>query len=173
MRYILLFAALTLFACSQPKTKETKAYRDLKGFFESEALRLQRAKAEVKKTVGRNSDSETKVIKNINWKTELSLFTESDINKPAWRDSYKVLQQSGKTTYLATDSNLRTRELSFIIDAKGKITKVNIVNQAQNLLYSTTEQLIYIPDSIYQINKQQHVVLLGENRYLIIGKFLR
>jgi len=169
MNYTFFIVLLIFSACSEPKKKELSSYEDLKGFFDSEAQRLTKADPEIKKTVARNDDSETRLIKGIDWKVELSLFAESDINKPAWQDSYKIINQAGKTVYLASDSSLRTREISINKDTSGKITKVRIVNQTKNLLYSSVEQLVYIPDSLYQISKQQHVAVIGENRYFING----
>ena len=170
MRYILLFAILILSSCSQSESsQDTMAYADLKGFFETEIARLEKMNPEVYKTVARNKASETRSVGDINWKTELSLFSESDINKPAWKNSYKVLNQSGKTIYLASDSSLRTREISIDKDGDGKISKIKILNYTQNMLYTSTEQLTYIPDSLYQISKQQHVLLIGNNRYYIKG----
>lgn len=170
MRYTLLIVFLVLSACSEPKKKETRSYEDLKGFFEAEALRLAKADPEIKKTVARNDNSETRVMRDIDWKVELSLFAESDINKPAWKDSYKVINQTGKTVYIASDPDLRTREISVSKNILGQIVKVRIVNQTKNLLYSSEEQLLYIPDSLYQISKQQDVAVIGESRYFINGK---
>ena len=170
MRYILFFAILVFSSCRQSESSpETKAYADVKGFFETEIARLEKTNPEVYKTVARNQASETRSVGNINWKTELSLFSESDINKPAWKNSYKVLNQAGKIIYLASDSSLRTREISINKDRDGKIRKIKILNHTQNMLYTSTEQLTYIPDSLYQISKQQHVVLIGNNQYYIQG----
>lgn len=169
MKYTFFFVFLMFSACDAPKKKEAKSYEDLKGFFEAEAIRLDKVDPEIKKTVARNDNSETRLVKDIDWKVELSLFAESDINKPAWQDSYEVINQAGKTVYLASDSNLRTREISIIKNTLGKITKVRIVNHTKNLLYSSVEQLVYITDSLYQISKTQHVAVIGENRYFING----
>jgi hypothetical protein len=172
MKYALLFAFLVFSSCSEPtEKKEIKTYADLKGFFDAEVRRLTKSDPQIKKTVARNHDSETRNVKKIDWKSELSLFAESDINKPAWQDSYRVIKQGTKTIYLATDNDLRTREISISKDIKGKIMKISILNHEKNMLYSSTEQLLYIPDSIYQISKQQHVAVIGDNRYYISGAF--
>ena len=169
MKYTFFIALLIFSGCSEPKKKKTRSYEDLKGFFDSEAQRLTTADPEIKKTVARNDNSETRLIRNIDWNIELSLFAESDINKPAWQSSYKIINQAGKTVYRATEPDLKTREISINKDPLGKITKVRIINHTKNLLYSSEEQLLYIPDSLYQISKQQHVVVIGENRYFING----
>lgn len=172
MRYTFILAILILSACAgQKEEKAVKTYMDVKGFFDAEVSRLTSLNPEINKTVARNEASETRNMKNINWKTELSLFAESDINKPAWKDSYKIIKLSGKTVYLASDPGLRTREINITKDPEGRVRKITILNQVENMLYSSTEQLLYIPDSVYQISKQQHVAIIGDNRYFINGKF--
>ena len=39
------------------------------------------------------------------------------------------------------------------------------------MLYETSEELTYFPDSLYSINKNQHVLLLGSNNYIVTGNF--
>jgi len=171
MRCSLFLLVLILSACSAPPEKEINSYVDIAGFFEAEAVRLDQANPEVKKTVARNDATETRTVRDVNWKTELSLFAESDINKPAWRDSYRVTKKDGNVTYVATDTTLKTREINITKDSLGKIREIKIKNQTNNMLYSSSEQLLYVPDSVYQINKQQHVVIVGENRYFVKGLF--
>ena len=165
----LLISLTTISACSPPAEKEAKAYEDISGFFEAEAVRLSKSESPVRKTVARNDAVETRVVKAINWNTELSLFAESDINKPAWRDSYKVTASDTNIIYLAKDTTLKTRQIHISKAPGGKIRKISIHNRTNNMLYSSTETLLYIPDSLYQIQKQQHVVLIGNNSYLIKG----
>jgi hypothetical protein len=173
MKYNLFLFLLIFSACSVPPEKEVNSYEDIRGFFAAEAIRLGKADPEVKKTVARNDSTETRAVRNINWETELSLFTESDINKPAWRDSYQVSSQGGNITYLATDTTLKTREIQIQKDPQGRIRRISIRNQTNNMLYSSSEQLMYVPDSVYQISKRQHVILVGNNRYLVKGLFTK
>jgi hypothetical protein len=98
------------------------------------------------------------------------MFTESDINKPAWRDSYRVVEDSGRISYRALDSNLRTRSIVIKKDIAGKPTQIDIINKTHNLLYQSREHLRYVPDSIYSIDKKQHVILIGDNHYLVSGR---
>lgn len=164
---------LLLPAC-KPDIKETGTsgkYFDLRGYFKAEATKLLAKVPEpILKTVIHNGVTESKRIKIDNWPRELNLFIESDINKPAWRDSYKIQQSDHTTIYMATDSTLKTREI--IINKKDdKVQWIIIFNYTQNILYTNREKLIYAPDSIYQIEKTQHVKLLGINRYTITGHF--
>ncbi|GAB2975915.1 hypothetical protein GCM10027049_08280 [Mucilaginibacter puniceus] len=162
--------ALLLPAC-KPAIKEdgVKAkYFDLKAFFKADAKRLSRLNKPVRKTVTHNGVTETKEVKIDDWSRELSLFSESDINKPAWRDSYKVQTTPTMVIYTATDDDLKTREI--IVNKTGERVKyIRIYNYTKNKLYYTYEKLTYWPDSLYKIEKTQHVRLLGLNKYVITG----
>ena len=173
--YHTLFAAgigliLLLPAC-KPEIKEkgvTAKYFDLKAYFKADSARLSRLNKPVRKTVTHNGVTETKEIKIDNWARELSSFSESDINKPAWRDSYTVQTTPAMVIYTATDDDLKTREI--IVNKTGdKVKYIVIYNYTKNILYYTKEKLTYIPDSIYKIEKTQHVRLLGLNKYVITG----
>src|ERR1700688_2857367 len=87
----ILFVAL-LPGC-QPGVKETGAaltYFDLKGYFKKNAAQFSLHNRPVFKTVVHNGITESKKIQIDNWERELSLFIGSDINKPAWKDSYQI-----------------------------------------------------------------------------------
>ncbi len=165
---VMLFTAL-LQSC-KPDIKETgnaAKYFDLQGYFKTDAARLGKLPA-ILKTVGHNGTSETRRVKIDNWTKEFNAFIESDINKPTWRDSYQIQQTDHTTIYRAIDPDLKTREI--IINKKdGKVQWITIYNFTKNILYTTREKLSYVPDSMYKIEKTQHVRLLGINRYAITG----
>ncbi len=172
MRYLaIVLSVCFLWGCDAPKKNTSNSYADVKGFFSSEAKRLQKLNPEVKKIVSRNDSLESKIIKNIDWQAELGLFSESDINKPAWKTSYTESNQARTTVYTALDDDLRTRKIILLKSPGGKIVKVQIFNFTENILYKSSERLLYIPDSVYEITKQQKVWLIGQNRYLIKGLF--
>lgn len=147
-----------------------KRYFDLKKFINSDSARLNKLAPLVLKTAQHNSDqAQTKRLKINNWGQELALFSASDINKPAWRDSYQISQQNDSVIYTALYPELVTRRM--VITKKGqKIEKISIDNLTKNLLYQTQERLVYYPDSLYLIDKEQKVKLIGANRYKITGK---
>ena len=172
--YQTLFAAgigiaLLLPAC-KPAIKEnaTAKYFDLKAYFKADSARLTRLNRAILKTVTHNGVTESKEVRIDNWSRELSLFSESDINKPAWRDSYKVQTTPTVVIYTATDDDLKTREI--IVNKTGdRVKYIVIYNYTKNILYYTKEKLTYWPDSLYKIEKTQHVRLLGLNKYVITG----
>jgi hypothetical protein len=157
-------------------TSDTAKFFDIKGYFRADSARLSKLNPLITKTVTHNNDAETKKVRISNWGTELSLFAESDINKPAWRDSYEVQSSENIIIYLAKDSSLRTRRI--IINKIGnRVRWILIFNYAKsalygkNMLYESAEKLSYFPDSLYLIQKKQRVKLLGINRYTISGAF--
>jgi hypothetical protein len=165
----MLFAGL-LPAC-KPDIKETgdaDTYFDLKGYFQTEAAKLTAHNNPVFKTAVHNKNTESKKVTIDNWERELNLFISSDINKPAWKDSYSVQNTANTLIYIAQDSTLETKRI--IIKKDGdKVKWILIFNHTKNRLYETKEKLTYIPDSMYRIEKSQKVRLLGLNRYEIKG----
>jgi len=174
--YKLLCSALlciSALASCRPDVHESagsKRYFDLKGFINADSARLNRAHITVTKTVSHNNEgTQTKQIAITNWGQELSAFSASDINKPAWRDGYSIKQQGDSVIYTALMPSLNTRRM--VVQQTGKsVKKITIENFTKNLLYQTTEHLVYYPDSLYVIDKLQKVKLLGSNRYVVKGK---
>lgn len=164
---------LAAFSSCKPDIKETGAkvkFFDIKGYFERDSTRLTKLNQPVFKTVTHDTVNESKKVHIANWGTELSLFKESDINRPAWRDSYTIQGDSDLLIYTAKDPELKTRKI-LIKQVKGKVKWILIYNHTKNILYQTSEKLSYFPDSLYLIEKSQSVRLLGTNRYRIKGIF--
>lgn len=160
-------------AACRPDVHEStgsKRYFDLKKFISTDSARLNKANLLISKTVSQNkSEEQTRNIIIKNWGQELGLFSASDINKPAWRDSYTIAQKGDSVVYTAKDAELVTRRM-VIQTNNGQVKKISINNNTKNLLYKTKEHLVYFPDSLYIIDKLQQVKLIGSNRYLIKGK---
>jgi hypothetical protein len=167
----LLLSLLFFTACTAPENKSPKKYMDLKGFFEQESLRLSQTGASVDKTVSRNGRSERKKKVIPKWEAELNLFAESDVNKAAWMQSYRIAQDSNVTSYIALDNKLRTRLIKIRKNRQGVLQNLVIINRTSNNLYHSTEELVYNPGFSYRIVKKQDVFLLGSNHYEISATF--
>ena len=150
---------------------DTMKFFDIKGFFRADSLRLTKLNQLVNKTVVHNNVSETQKVHIANWGNELSLFTTSDINKPAWKSSYGITTENDLLIYRAKDPLLKTQ---VIIIKKGgdRVKWILIFNHTKNILYETVEKLSYFPDSLYLIQKSQQVRLLGKDTYRISGSFI-
>lgn len=167
----LLFTVILLSACSQNSepSRQQKYFFDIAGYFQRQAEILKNKK--VLKTVQKNGVSETKTLEISDWQQELALFTEADINKPAWKNSYKVDSGANKLLYTAKEADLRVQKITINFANEGQVKQIAISTQSTNLLYHTTENLLFVADSAYRIEKHQKVLLLGANDYLINGKF--
>ena len=185
-----LYFILILPAC-KPAIKQNARlkYFDIKGFFAKEAARLTKLNPQIVKSVYHNGVTESKKVHIDNWDNEFSLFSESDINRPAWRDNYSTISEGNITIYRAKDPELNNTQEILIKRVNGKVEYILIYNSnhapkdttnskstkntrtLENLLYTNSEELTYFPDSLYQINKIQSVRLLGTNKYQIKGFF--
>jgi hypothetical protein len=174
LRLILAGTLVTFFCACKPEIKETGGslkYFDLKGYFNADSARLTKLNKPVLKTVQHNGVAESKKVLIKNWGAELSLFIGSDINKPAWKDSYKITSTTTTLIYQAKEPDLLTREIIINKTGTDKVKWIMIINHAKNMLYETKEKLIYFPDSLYKIEKLQKVRLMGDNRYDVTGSF--
>ena len=176
-KYTIYTSALLLlgssYACNKPEIKETGAelqYFDLKGYFGKQDTLLTQQNPEINKSIAHNGATESKKVRIISWKKELNLFAESDINKPAWKQSYDVQTNADSTVYRAKFPELKTREIT-IHKKAGQVSEVSIVNTTHNILYNTTEKLVYAPNAYYLIEKMQQVKIMGANNYRIRGNF--
>jgi|SRR5665213_2228084 len=166
---------ITLLTACKPDVKEAGAtlkYFDLQGYFSREAARLTKMNRSVLKTVSHNGVTESKKVHIGNWARELDLFIGSDINRPAWKDSYTVSNSDNILLYRAKYPELATREI--IIKRENRQVKwILIFNGTKNKLYQTIGKLTYYPDSLYAISKFQKVLFLGNNSYKVQGVFNR
>jgi hypothetical protein len=150
------------------ETGAALTYFDIKAFLKADTGRLNHSAPLVLKTVVHNGIQETKKVKIADWGQELSLFAESDINRPTWKNSYTIIDNDEFLIYEAKSLELRTREI-LIKRERGKIKWILISNRTKNTLYQTYEKLTYYPDSLYLIEKRQHIRLMGNNSYMIKG----
>lgn len=161
-----------LISCQAPPAARQKlTYPDIQGFFKQEIKRLQKVQPLIEKSVHLNKENETKTLSEINWEDELSLFIQSDINKPAFKGLYQKQKEADEVVYSTSDPKLKTRQIRILYSPKGKIERIAITNHTQNSLYTSDEFLEYRPDSLYQIVKRQEVRLMGTQNYWVLGKF--
>lgn len=175
-RVLTCLLALTIYnGCKRQETTigSKEIYFDLKGYFTKEAHRMDSLKPEIRKIVEKNNESETLQLRVSGWKNELTLFSESDINKPAWADSYRIDSAGRILEYQARSSDLRTRNIRIERGENNTITGIYIKNTARNLLYESEEDLFYIPDSVYRVEKTQTVRFIGTNHYRITGSVVQ
>ena len=94
MKKILSLLVFTITSCSLPEQKGsdhvTKKYFDLDSLMQSQIEQLESLNPPVNKSITIGGKEEEKTVKNVDWNNELSVFLNSDINKPKLLDQYKV-----------------------------------------------------------------------------------
>src|SRR5882757_7054826 len=98
--------ALLLFSACRPDVEENGdalKYFDIKGYFTKDIARLNKLNRPVFKTVSHNGVTESKTVHIDNWGHELDLFLGADINKPAWKNSYTIVNENGILIYKAKE----------------------------------------------------------------------
>lgn len=160
-------------ACAPEGSKKQPSallYFDLKGYISKEASRLKQLNPRISKTVMVNETAEEKNLKIADWTRELSAFSDADINKLAWQGLFKRHKERGAEVYVSDDDKVPVKSLR-INYAAGKIAAVHLLISNANSLYTSNDTLSYYPDSLYQVRKTQHIILLKEKSYRITGKF--
>lgn len=155
---------------STPAKAIKKPFFDLKTYFEQEKTRLASLSNFTKTTVV-DGKEETKKLPKLNLDNELRIFTETDINRTAWFDKYKIdsVFQAGnltKITYTATDEKLDVRTILIDFDQQ-KVTKIDIKKSAETALADTQFNLIYEPKTGYSIENTQQLTV-GEDKAFLV-----
>lgn len=177
-RYCLTVGALALtvsfYSCSNKQESirnPVASELDIPYFFEKEIEKLQQENVKVVKTVYKDTISETKTLQINKWATELASFSNVDINKAAYRNTFTKDSTDNKVTYTFNTPKVDLLKVE-IAYTNGKPTDLIIQRSAENLLYTTREVLRYTTGKSYSIEKMQSVRILGTSKYKIEGQFL-
>lgn len=169
--------AVFLYGCNDSKnqttstTVEGEVYFDIKGFFSDEIDYLNKQSPEISKTVAKDNNSESKTIKINDWEIELNSFYNIDFNKPVYQGQFEVINDGKETTYLAKNDKTDIQSVKITKNEDGEVESITVSKSVKNMLYSTEEILEYKKNKSYNIEKNQTILLLGNNHYLIRGEF--
>lgn len=177
--YLFAGAILLLSACFGERVERQLArepYFDLAGFMQTQIDSLNASDVQVRKQVVLNDEQEERVVALEDFRQELGVFVDSDINRPAWFDKYtvdSVLQDDrlSRLHYRSQDSTLRTREL--MIDwQEGRVSAIHVRNYSQTVLSQTQQYLTYEVGKEYRIRTNEQGLLAGDMRSEIYGVLL-
>ncbi|QRR02279.1 hypothetical protein [Dyadobacter sandarakinus] len=166
---LLVFLAFTFIILSgcekhEKSTDQKKVYFDLKGFIDNQIVYLSEKKPPLIKHAMLDGTQEDHTIKVVDWKKELELFMQADINKPAYNNSYSV--DSSRANFLhyslKTTEKLPVRDLQIQLDS---VTRVPVFVKA--LLQS--ENKIYKSEKTIQLHCTKKNNLWGISGYAVTG----
>jgi hypothetical protein len=96
IRFTLVLGILSVcFTSCDPGEQQASGpntYYDLKDFVNNQTVLLEKGKPLVQKTVISNGKREILETSEVNWKRELALFLQADLNKAAYGNSYKTIK---------------------------------------------------------------------------------
>ncbi|WP_144062615.1 hypothetical protein [Sphingobacterium paucimobilis] len=166
------FVVTIFYSCGSPssprKNELTVSEFDLPAFFQQEIKSLDISKPTIRKTVSKDSISESKELQIGDWERELASFLTVDLNKPAYRGTYQKDSIANTVTYTFTDSTVDLSVLKIVYTDQIPVS-FTIKKSTNNLLYNTSESLEYIKGKRYIIDKVQSVKMLGNRHYRIEG----
>ena len=162
MNFRLLLIALLFSGCYAGEVERDlnrEPFFDLAGYIDAQVDSLTALRPTVEKTVVLNGTEETKQLTDLNFATDLRLFREADINKPAWLDKYSVATEerggSRARIYTATDSSLQTRLLEVVTGPEDQPERILIERRTGTVLSDGNHRLVYSPASGYEIHTEQ------------------
>jgi len=172
-KFSLLFLA-TLFclsSCVETSTIENavveKPFFDLKDYFTQEIERL-KDKKNVTKKAFYNGKEETKIVENPNFKNDLIIFSNTDINRTAWLDKYSVdstfnaQQKLAAIDYKSLDEKLKTKSIR-VEFANNDVSSIKITTGGNSAISQMKNNLKYSPTAGYSIKSKQDVNFVSES----------
>ncbi|MBL0047110.1 MAG: hypothetical protein IPP32_03325 [Bacteroidetes bacterium] len=177
--FLLLTPALfivLLVGCSQmePVNKDLR-YFDLQRFYDSEAQKLSASKAQLKKTTLFDGQRNSTILTQPDWHKEFALLMLADINKPAWKNSFRIDTVKHDSTllirYTATENHIAVRLLE-VTRVMGEVVKIHCKSVADNFVYATTQEMWYAPQEGFRVFGSQKVLWFYEKRYEIKTAFM-
>ncbi len=186
MRFFLLPISLIalLTACDVTTTEQQpNVYFDTKTVIDTQITLLNRAKPMVQKTVLLDNRNQTQRLTDIDWKHELDLFLQADINKPAFRTSYTI-NRPDSLTYLyrvkPDPKKLAVQSLTIVLDsATRKPARITATLQSQNPLYKSERRLLLECGQTktrqwrvthYRVEGFRELTFFGRNDFRIDGR---
>lgn len=172
--FFYLIALIFWTACSTTEIptvnkKLDKPFFDIITYLDDEIEKSQLT--QIEKTVQINGESETKVLKDFDLKKELSMFYDSDINKPSLFDKYNTFETEHSITYKTEDEELSVQRIKIFKGENGDFQKLLINRKAAKQIYSSDKVLTYESNIGFSIQNTQKVKFSEEKTYEIEVKF--
>lgn len=175
-RLIVLAFCLTALACNQQSNtkKDFHVHFSTNDFIKGQITALTSSKTILSKDIQKDGGMETQHIIIPEWPVELQPFIDSDINKPALKDSYRkdsLMMDSNKTIiYSAIDSGGAVKHLVIYYTGQ-EISKLQVHIYKKNNLYTSSRTMEYTVNKGYSIVGYQKVRFLKPLTYQVVGTF--
>lgn len=170
-------------ACDGPaqQAKQPNVYYDVATFVKGQIATLNKRKPTVSKSLDIKGQKQMQMTSAVNWSRELELFTQADINKPAFRNSYQVSRPDSLTYQyqLKTGEKLTVQSLRVKLDSTTRQPRqINAVLTTTNPLYHSERRLLLVsgPDKTrqwqvqhYSMNGFQQLTFFDRSNFSVVG----
>lgn len=154
---------------------EETPYFDLEGFIEEQTKQLDGKEVRKISHVQEDEKKTSLTYSTEDWKEELSVFAEADINKPSLTQSYSVDTTGNMVTYtLLPKADAKVKFIEITYSGTG-LRRISLELSDENLFYSSNTQAeLSINDDTsdiesYTIETSQKIWFLDENNMKIQG----
>lgn len=172
---ILFFVSCKNETSKNESTPTANSYFDLAKIVRDDININTRVGVGEEKIVTINGKTETKKVSSINWKKELQLLSECDLNKPSWKGKFDVtiLNDSLKYVYTANSDKISVRKMTVNYEQKnGSIASVEIEKKIATILFKTEQQISYFPQKSFTIKAIQKAIFMRDFNSEVEIKYL-
>ena len=171
----LLIISLLFIGCTQSENQNsTKTYYDLAGFINQQILQLTKNQPLTEKKLLISEKTETINTKDIDWKKELELFLQTDLNKQSYQLSYQKDSTQNTVTYqLKKGEDLPVKTLKIEFDEEKSPKRIDALMQVNNYLYKSEKNLSMNFEKKllknYQIEGWQELFIGKKKAFKVVG----
>jgi hypothetical protein len=104
------------------------------------------------------------------WKSELQIFRSFEINKPVWKDAFRVRKEGNSVIYTTDSEKINVKQIKVLYN-EGKIAYFSGIYIDENLLYRI-EKNVFIKFengiiSTYRLHGKQKIVFRDEFEFKV------
>lgn len=165
-----LLIVLVFASCNENKTNQTtgaKLYINIDSLVQSDVDLNTRENCKMEKLAFVNSTKEKKIMDSVNWKQELDIIADCDINKPSWKGKFVVdvvpttIAHLGCTQYFyrSIDAKIPIKSITVNKDSLNRILNILIQKKTESILFSSSQHIEYVPRFGYSVRSDQKTSL--------------
>lgn len=182
--YVFLLLVGLLYACQQEENQplenptQIEKYFPLKDFVENQITELEGEKVRKSTRIKGEGEYIEMVLNAEEWRKELHVFIQADINKATLATSYDTEQDLHSTVHtLKTGEKYPIQEIK--IDYQGKqVSRISFVSHHENLFYTSRSRGELLLDPLtgkldtYQVSGVQKVWFIAPNEMEVEGEII-
>ncbi|MFN8284745.1 MAG: hypothetical protein U0U67_16090 [Chitinophagales bacterium] len=178
-----LMLVLIFTSCNETEKEETsteKLYINIDSLVQSDIELNTRDNCKMEKLAFVNALKEKKVTDSVDWKQELDIISDCDINKPSWKGKF-VLDVVPTTVsnpgckqyfYRSIDTKIPVKSITVNKDSLDRILNILIQKKIESFLFSSNQHIEYIPRFGYSVRSDQKTSLFNTYNINIDVKYI-